>query len=1295
MANFNDLLSTVANTESGNRDRKPDGTLVTSPKGAEGKMQVMPTTNANPGYGVTPARDSSDAERTRVGEDYLVAMLTHYDGDTAKALAAYNAGPGAVDRAVTAAGRYNVDWMTQVPSETQKYVKKNMGALSVTDGKPLDIDALRTGMAGKSFMDLSPDELIYGRNPNEHQHIGPLPKPETPLPMPLRKPDEGFQAVAADEAGRITVEQRLADEQRATSFTDKVAAGIQSGLTYKALDWLDRVSTERDPTFKVDIHDAFAAAQDNNDLGKLLASQSQTEYDLAKTQMAQQAQFGHTASIGGGADAFLVQMASGLLDPLSLAAVVGTEGLADVATGSRAAMSGVGSLGRSVGVGAVSNVAITGALNATGEQTTPADYLMSAATGGMLGALTGLVGPETVESFGKARQTARIMDADLTVRAKAVLGENATDVQVATKKAQLAGADVIDRVKSSLTNMPSTRRMMPLTAEDALTADAATKERIVKTHNLDTVVDTGERDAIAEIIAQSEQNNAANPINPKGLTKVSAVVPEGESTGMTMLKSNNPVAQAYASTVLESTTGAAGRGETAAVAAHTFDRWFNQDMFNYPDLYHEFRKQEGRGLMREWDNPTAQREFNSRVWYELHARGPGQVSTETSPLIHKAADMAEAGYGKMLTAMKDAGTIGSTNLPDTAVGYVSHRISAEKAIQLKQKTPGLYKEVANVLSKQFQELNTYWQKIKRSEQVEGGPTHTQVNFDKEFSDNLALKYLERGVQKATGSYEMPMNIHEPDAADIVQEALEAMNMSPMDVQSMMSAYSRGGAGFTKGRLQLNVFQTVTDDAGNSMKIGDLFEHDMQTLYKAYSRRASSEVALAHHGIMGSKGLKLIRRAMEETGADVKTLRAFDQTASEFLNQSFGTNKHPWMQNLTMLNASARLGMSVFNQLGDYSAGVVALGVGRSIQAVGALPRMLGEIKALRKGEVSTNPILRTIDPMGYVGLDNYQFQRMLDQKDYNVQLYGRNNSGPLSRVIRNATEAQFIWTGHRAVVAAQVRGMSEQIVRKAMEFIHLGKEDVALRDMGFTEPLMAKLRATMLDMAEFKSGKLQALDLEKANLSMADKMELRQIIDRGSSQIIQHTYIGETGAWVHNDTLKMLYQFRSYSLTAMEKQWSRTVMNRGHIVAFGALMGSLSWAIPIHMARLQLKTAGMNESDRQDYLARNGNPMAIAHSAINYVNAAGLSQDVFDAAAGMYATVGGQAGKDAYANLGLGSSSPKTANFVGGVIAPPIGYANDAWAAAHGNTHKLMHILPGSNMMFVQPFINAIEKNGN
>lgn len=68
-----------------------------SAKGAQGLMQLMPATGAR--YGLRTPHDFQDSERNiDAGVRHLKTLLVEYGGNVALALAAYNAGAGAVAR---------------------------------------------------------------------------------------------------------------------------------------------------------------------------------------------------------------------------------------------------------------------------------------------------------------------------------------------------------------------------------------------------------------------------------------------------------------------------------------------------------------------------------------------------------------------------------------------------------------------------------------------------------------------------------------------------------------------------------------------------------------------------------------------------------------------------------------------------------------------------------------------------------------------------------------------------------------------------------------------------------------------------------------------------------------------------------------------------------------------------------------------------------------------------------------------------------------------------------------------
>lgn len=103
------LALAVAQRESG---LNPNAT---SSAGAQGVMQLMPATAAS--LGVTNPYDPT--QNINAGVRYLASLLSQYGGDTTKALAAYNWGPGNLNNAIAA---YGGNWLSAAPAETQNYV---------------------------------------------------------------------------------------------------------------------------------------------------------------------------------------------------------------------------------------------------------------------------------------------------------------------------------------------------------------------------------------------------------------------------------------------------------------------------------------------------------------------------------------------------------------------------------------------------------------------------------------------------------------------------------------------------------------------------------------------------------------------------------------------------------------------------------------------------------------------------------------------------------------------------------------------------------------------------------------------------------------------------------------------------------------------------------------------------------------------------------------------------------------------------------------------------------------------
>jgi hypothetical protein len=129
---FTKVVSSVAGVESGGRQTDKYGNTVMGPmlrtgERAIGEMQLLPETARS--LGVNPY---DQAENIRGGAMYLQKMYARY-GNLRDTLAAYNWGPGNVDRAL----REN----KQFPSQVEDYISKVEGRYGRMSGLTGDLDS--------------------------------------------------------------------------------------------------------------------------------------------------------------------------------------------------------------------------------------------------------------------------------------------------------------------------------------------------------------------------------------------------------------------------------------------------------------------------------------------------------------------------------------------------------------------------------------------------------------------------------------------------------------------------------------------------------------------------------------------------------------------------------------------------------------------------------------------------------------------------------------------------------------------------------------------------------------------------------------------------------------------------------------------------------------------------------------------------------------------------------------------------------------------------------------------------
>lgn len=737
------------------------------------------------------------------------------------------------------------------------------------------------------------------------------------------------------------------------------------------------------------------------------------------------------------------------------------------------------------------------------------------------------------------------------------------------------------------------------------------------------------------------------------------------STGLTMLKSKNPLVRMVAFELLEDASGASGvRQSTASISKFMHERLIQGNAINdVTKAYDAWKGANGLGLKDDFIGGVNHDKFNRLVAEEIEARrktANGAVTQDAN--VAAAADSLEAAYQRAANAQRANKTLGWAALPPSSRGYMPHRMSGKKVWAL---TNQQRRVVQDALTDQFVTIE---------------------KWDMSFADELAAKYLERVRDRASGGFSAPMGGGSGAAAEIVEDALRSMNLTATEIREHMQRYTRGAAQFTKSRIDLDL-NRVYDVDGKPFKLMDVFETNQTNLLRAQAQRASGEIALARHGVYGKPGLDLLRKAMQlgEDGkkVEMRELEAFDQVSAEFLGSPYGTEGGKWMERAMAANGAARLGGVVFNQLSETINGVFHVGASRAFDSITSIKRLREEIIALSRGEKVDNPFLTSIEASGGAefGTDSYKMVMPFDSPDHAYPTYGRDSLTLTDRILRGASHAQSVFSGFRMVHSAQQRGMAEQIVHKMMRYVRDGGEDVALQQFGITADIQKAMRADLDKIAQWDGDRLVRFDVTK--ISDPDVREaVIQSVHRGVRQIIQGTFIGETGKWAHDGWLKLLTQFRTFSITSMEKQWGRQRNSRGNMEALGMVVGSLAMAMPIYMARTYANSIG--RPDQQEFLEERLSPQMVARATMNYIAMSGLAGDFIDLVS---ATLPEELGVSP-----TGGRAGVASTFVGNYILPASSLVDDIWKYAQGPTDlkQAARILPGSRVPYILPFVNAL-----
>lgn len=746
--------------------------------------------------------------------------------------------------------------------------------------------------------------------------------------------------------------------------------------------------------------------------------------------------------------------------------------------------------------------------------------------------------------------------------------------------------------------------------------------------------------------------------------------------GTLIAKEDNVVARWVSAKLLEQTMGAHGRNANAAIAkAVKMQSYIGSFVNDFDRAYVAWRNaRAGTALAGTKDDilkQNLQREFNRAVFVEVEARGLTPERLTNDPHVKAAADSYEKHMEFMRQEQVRTKTPGFAGLPESSRGYATHLIDAEKI-----------KALGN------DGLNAMHQALK--DQFMNG----MEDMDEAFADKVAGIYLRHALDRANGISNIPAEVRNMHASEFVKDAMKKAGMTDEEIAKLTSRLSYGAASHTKKRLKIDTLREYTRADGTKFQLADLYRHDMRDILRGYASRVSGEVALMENGVSGSAGLHLIRQALA-ADPEFKAHEAIDQVFSELLGRPVNAQaENMFLNGIMEYTSLTNLGWMGFMQAGEYIHSAVTIGLGNTMSAVGAIPRLKAEIRAILRGEKVENSLLSSIELRGgggEFGTDGYRMISGFDTTARHEEYTSTGSAGPITRLLHKSGYGMGVVSLNRVIHAVQKRGIAEQIVLRAGKELREGKLSVILKDMGFNDDLAAKIKDDLETAFTFKNGRVQSFDITKFKSQEAQEAFL-QALHRGVSQTIQGNFIGERGWWTHTNLGRFATQFRNFPITAMEKQWGRLTSAYGGgaggvMAATGMVVAAAGLALPMYAARVAVNAAA--RPDSEEYIERAMQPSEIAKNVMNYIAITGLMQDFVQ----LLTTTAGAVNDDFkmwVPEQGRGGAPNRTT--IDGLI-PGLSTMNRVLALPGqlNDPHKIARVLPYNNLPWLTPMVNALR----
>lgn len=532
-------------------------------------------------------------------------------------------------------------------------------------------------------------------------------------------------------------------------------------------------------------------------------------------------------------------------------------------------------------------------------------------------------------------------------------------------------------------------------------------------------------------------------------------------------------------------------------------------------------QREGWSVLRRFrDNKgyrTAQLALHNKVMREMEGRNASGAARVTPDDTVSAIADRYAEYGQYVAKRLEDFGMAEAGFADKNKNYVPRRMQV-----------GLLQELESVMGK------TAVRDQLAASVLKSNPTMTL-----DTAKAVAYAMIERAKSKANLT-EQP-NVHiDSTSRDTLKAMLARSGLPEEDIDkaiAMLGTESNdaGKPPMLKYRVKLDYSMPL---GTGTQTIGDLFSHDLSTLYEGYNRRISGRMALWKVGLQRQtdidKAWKEIAESIADPAVKVEAKQLFDGTVNYLLGNPVGENVPEALRTMSAMTQAVALGSSPFWQTLDYFKLMAQHGAGTTLAAMlRSVPEARALWKELRAATKEGRQLALDMDEVLTAQIaSDIRMRPILDVYEDGFSV-GKSPWAHRAELARDATpflSGQKYLHFHQAKTIAS---MSVQVVRKAADGD--AKAIKAMQRYGVSSAQLAKFKQQFdqFGTAPDKWDRGVWLEMNTALLRMADDAVLRM-------------QLGEIPAFAQFSSLgKFLFTFRSFTLAAQNKVLLSTMKNDG------------------------------------------------------------------------------------------------------------------------------------------------------